>query len=474
MTRLFPEGGLRALIDLPLPAPPDELLKLLSSRKQFESEETLHFCEAELQTRLFLYKLLFEKDTSTIPEAVTDELRVNCMTCLALLLNVQWRLRASRNFIGTIRLLLTDDLDSATPALRKFVSDQIAQLMLDSANAALLSAVEDASDALSLPDNYRRILQLGQCDADFKPHQLPPTISALRDFTSEKDETGVASFYLLAMIYYDLRLPFEERECYFGWMAGLAQLYGRTAADLAGAVSGENPAMEGVIRRGAIRWLQLLTASSNSSEVNRIVDEFQKAGYGDEFEPLRVGHGREIGYEFRAIPREEVSNEKEMKALISNVVTSSTKQGACLIVRDDSSSDLALFRSTDSVLPEKEILSRLPDCIEKASLMVLPEIIEESLLQRRKWVVCVDQARPMDAFAVGILPMETEFSVVFARAIVFSTILDTNKDQVWFQGAVRLLGQGFDVQKSGVIRDAVRRIADQISTGRPSTKVIEF
>jgi hypothetical protein len=59
MTRLFPEGGLRALIDLPLPAPPDELLKLLSSRKQFESEETLHFCEAELQTRLFLYKLLF-------------------------------------------------------------------------------------------------------------------------------------------------------------------------------------------------------------------------------------------------------------------------------------------------------------------------------------------------------------------------------------------------------------------------------
>jgi len=80
----------------------------------------------------------------------------------------------------------------------------------------------------------------------------------------------------------------------------------------------------------------------------------------------------------------------------------------------------------------------------------------------------------MDALAVGLLVMDGEISIVFARAIVFDTRLDPAKDQNWFQSTIRLLGQSFDPQKTGVIRDAVRRIADQLSSGGSGVQVLEL
>jgi hypothetical protein len=474
MTTLIPEGGLRALIELAAPMPPDELLTYLVSRRQIESEETLHVCETELHTRLFLYNLILKRDTSAVPDNVVDELRNNFIACLTLLVNVQWRLRATRNLTGTVRQLLSEDLPSVSSETRQFVGEQIVHLLLDNADGALLSAVADVGTALELSDTLARIVQLAECATDYKPHQPPSTISALKSLATTESEAGVAAHYLLARIYHDLSLPFEERECYASWMVGLARQYQRSAADLAGAVSGNNLAMERVIKQGAIRWLHLLTASGAYADVNQVIEEFKRAGYRDDFESLRVDQGRQPGYEFRSVMRDEVSKNGEMKVLISEIITSSIRQGACVVVRDEANSDVAQFPTVTSVSPEMEILSRLPDQLSRAGMMVLPEIIDEGILHKRKWVVCVDQSRPMDALAVGVLPMETEFSVVYARAIVFDTKLDPAKDQNWFQTTIRLLGQGFDGQKTGIVREAVRRVADQISTGRSSVQVLEL
>lgn len=475
MKPILPSGGLRALINLPLPHPPEELMSCLACRKRI-SNETLPMFETELHARIYLYDMILKGDISTIPDIVVDELKKSRLSCFALLLYFQWRIEATRSAGRTAIILFKDEYLSSMPAhTRQFVAEQVVHLLLDSPSKAFLATAVDSLAEMELTAQMGCIVRLSHLMADFDELHPQATISGLRDLAmNDTEAAGTAAYYLLARIYCELCLPYEEMDCYSGWMVGLARISKRSPAALAGSISRENDAMEQVIKEGAARWLYLRNASGAGIEVEQVVSEFKKAGYGDTFDSLGAERSRAGGYDCRLVSRDDASNEAHMKKLLSEVLTSSTRQNACIIVRDEPGGEAEKFPLVKEVSPENEIFRRLSDIVLSAGLTVLPEVVEEGLLQRRKWVVCIHPSKPMDAWAIGILPMDTEFSVVYSRAIAFDTKLASEKNQEWFQSTIRLLGQTFDAQMAVVVSDAVRSIADQMSTGMSSTLVYEL
>src|SRR6476619_4881359 len=137
MTLLLPDTGLRALMILAPPRLPETLLASLQSSASLSAVESRHLCETELHTRLYFYNLLTKRDTSALPAFVTTELRENQLSCLALLLHVQWLMRPGGNVSSIAKQLLGDDLGMLSAETREFVSTQMANLLLDGSDSAL-------------------------------------------------------------------------------------------------------------------------------------------------------------------------------------------------------------------------------------------------------------------------------------------------------------------------------------------------
>lgn len=82
------------------------------------------------------------------------------------------------------------------------------------------------------------------------------------------------------------------------------------------------------------------------------------------------------------------------------------------VLRDDLSSEVDTFQlpRTESVVAT--IIERLATAVTDASVAVHAEIVDEGVLEQRKWVLCYDQAHPIDTLAIGVMAMERESSVL--------------------------------------------------------------
>ena len=95
-------------------------------------------------------------------------------------------------------------------------------------------------------------------------------------------------------------------------------------------------------------------------------------------------------------------------------------------------------------------------------------------MEQRRWIICYDASKPIEALAIGIIAMQSECSLIFAKAIFFDTQLDSQKKEEWFKEVSRALTRPFDQQKSARIRSAVNQIVAQLSTGQSAIRVEEL
>jgi len=444
--------------------------------KSLATLEQRAVCERHLQARLYLYDRLLRSDTSALPPEVSAEITANNAACLLLLLHVQWLLGAGKagSAPGTIKQLFIQDESVWSPEFRGFLNVQLAHLVLDGAEPDFIEQWDEASKrGIELEAPLDRILELARIVRDFQAQQPQATVASLRRVTGV-DGGAAAALYLLARVYEQIALPLEEKESYSQWRLALAKLHGCSVSELAGRLCTQNPSMERAILTGVDRWLQLLQASGAQSDVNEVVSDFEKAGYTREFSALKVDRERLQGYLCRFVSKDDAGKETELQAQISQILTTSELRGACLIVRDEGGTDLEKLPPCDSVTLEAGLLALLPEQLSQASLMVLHEIVTEDASQNRKWVICYDQSEPRDALAIGLLPLDAELSVVYARAVVFDTRLDSTKDEAWLRSTTKLAAKSFDAQKSEAVRGAVRRIADQISPAGSMRGVTEL
>ena len=231
--------------------------------------------------------------------------------------------------------------------------------------------------------------------------------------------------------------------------------------------------MERAVLEGLTRSRELLDASGSATEAERLRADLKK------FYPSRFGrevraHERDDECELHLLARDDTTDPARMRALLNDILLHGRSQTACVALRDEFSGEVEQYQQPGLQSAEVEILRRLPERVSSASIVVHPRIVAEDLLEGRKWILCCEAARPMDALAVGVVTTSTETSIVFTRAVLFDTRLDPQKTEQWFLQVLRLLGQPFDSQKRAVIRDGVRRIMEQITAGHGTVRVQEL
>lgn len=459
----------------PLP-PPKELLRHITgtNKRKTLKPDVLRSHEQELYAKLYLYeKISKSPDADIMPDEAIDEIKQNRLECLILLLHYQ----LSNSYVNgagfTARTVLDDDLPSLNDTSRNFLADQLIHLAVVYDESDALKSIEELIDGFTGDERLMRIVSLASLRSTYSGIQPQATITALRDMSRGEDEASVAAYYLLAQIYGQLKLPFEEMDCYSRWMIGLADVYKRSAAEFAGTICKRHPALEKTILQGATRWIHLLTASEKYPEVNKVVEEFKRAGYTEEMSLLKVNEARESGYQCKLITKDAVSNESKTRGLIYDLLLNSPRKDACLIVKDEHASDVERYHVAQGVAVDWEIVKSLPAIATKFSVGVIPDVVEENLLEARKWVLCYDIGNESSAIAVGIIPTGTYCSVVYSRAVVFDTQVNQQKDESWLRATAQLLGEPFDHQKLDGIRDAIRQIVQQLTPSRDDVQVIK-
>lgn len=475
MTSLGAEWTLSALVDLPPPKPTSAMWEGVGERSMPAKDSGIRRLERELQTRLHLYEMILTADYSALPDNVIGEIQRNRVLALSVLLHVHEFNGAAASARATLAEILDSGLEDLPDEVRTFVADTFLQLVLHSpvAHQRSIAANENAAD-LTLAPRSCRLLELAEIVSSAAPDSPQSTLARLQHVASGDDEAAVAALFLLAHTYHELQLPLEERDFLQRWLRELARTAKASPASVAASLSGRNDAMEASILSAATRLIVLLRASSSHAEIGRMADEFTTAGYGRLFGSLRAQRAREPGTSCVRVAREDLSEPQRIRAILAHCLTSGTHQAACIICPEDVSAEVEKFPISDFAACEVELLAMLAESVAKAGLRIVPEMVGEDLLASRRWVLCQDISEPTDALAIGLIPLQGEVSVVFARAVVFETILDQTKTEGWISSTARMLGRPFDGQKDRTVRDAVRRVAGQFAAGENSVTVVRW
>lgn len=470
-------SSLSALIPRKTPAAPKELLGFLACRDGLDTWEGRVAAEREIQTRLHFYSLMFERDLSTVPVEVIEELRANRGACLALLLNLQREASLAGTIPDLVREIIEQGLDGFPEQSIPFVIQNFLWLLLERHDEEMLEAIEEAESRLALSGEIPRMVKLARIVANFAPHELPSTIHdliALHSTNAAPDAASIAAHYLLARIYCHLGLPYEEKECYGRWRTSLATVYQKQPSLLAAGCSRTEPQLTRTIIEAHRRWLRLLHAASENKSIDETVAEFETAGYTDDFMEFKNREVRQAGYQCMRVSRDQVADAGAIKQMISHLLTDASQAKACLILRDDSFAEIEKLPRPSSGNPEDALIRGLEAEASQLNLFVEREPIIESPLENRRWILCCELENPTSAIAVGILPTDNKLSICTARAVAFETHLSQDKDRQWIESTARLLGEAFDSQKLAQLRDVLRKITHQETAGRRAAKRIKI
>ena len=459
---------------MPVAEPPSTMLQSAGLPTVERGRQPMHDWLRQLHARLHLYGIVLRRESAPLPEEVREEIRRNELQCLALLVHVNRGLHSEQAAWLAVQEIVERSTEDASEDLVRFLADQIVDLFLAASQAEKRIDIEELGGAVRFTPEQEAALLLVDVAASYDDRRPQATIVALRELAKRDHPAGVAALYLLAQIYESLQLPLEEMKCLTDWTQGVEKRHGISLAAYAAGLAAKNPEMEQTVRRAAQRLIELLQASRSSKRVDALVGDFEKFGYGPDFSRLHSKKPRAAGVDLRILSREDVGTPSSIRRLLADVLLRSPLGQACFVVRDDSASDVETFPVPRRGAAEEAILERLPEGVANASVVIHPEVVDEGVLEQRKWIICYDAARPIEALALGVMALERESSVVYARAIFFDTELDSGKDDAWFSEAMRVLGRPFDAQKQRVVQEAVRRIVQQASSGHSIIEVEEL
>jgi hypothetical protein len=474
MISLGPEASLRGIVDMPVAEPSSTMLRASGLFEVERGRPPVHKWLRQLHTRLYLYGITTHRESSALPDEVREEIRANELQCLALLLHVNRKLRSWQPAWLVVQEIVERGTDDASEDLVTFLADQIVDLFLAASPADRSVEVVELRRALRFTSEQEAVLSLATLVASYDDRRPQATIVALRKLAEHSHPAGVAALFLLAQVYESLQLPLEELKCLTDWMQGVERRHGLSLGAYAAGLAEENPEMERTVQWAAHRLIELLHASQSRKRVDALVGDFETYGYGRDFTLLRSRRTRVPGVDLRMLSREEAGTPTTVRGRLADVLLRSPLKQACFVLRDDSAADVETFPVPRRGAAEAAILERLPAVVADASVAIHPEVVDEGVLEQRKWIICYDAANPMESLAIGVMAMERESSVVYARAIFFDTELDSGKNDAWFSDAMRVLGRPFDAQKQKVVQEAVRRIIQQASSGHSNIEVEEL
>ncbi len=472
---LLPHGSsLRSILDFEASQSPDEFLQSAGLSVSKQGIPAVYEWIRHLHTRLHLYGIVFHGDASALPEDVQEELRQSELLCLSLLVHSYWRVRSEDAAWLTLQEVVSRGITDASQPLKTFLAEQALNLVIDSLGQEKPVSTEEICGVLHLTPEQKSVFNLAELVVSYDELRPQGTIHALRKLAEVDSITGIAARFLLARVYQSLLLPLEEQRCLTECQLTVEKVYDVSLGEYAASRAATNPEMEGTVLLAARRLIELLRASDSSARIDALVSDLEKFGYGSEFSKLRSSEKRLVGVDLCVISRDDVANAAKLRKRLADALLGSARQQACFVLRDDLSSEVDTFQlpRTESVVAT--IIERLATAVTDASVAVHAEIVDEGVLEQRKWVLCYDQAHPIDTLAIGVMAMERESSVVYARALLFDTRLDMDKASAWFEDVIGVLGRPFDAQKHRVVREAVRRIIEQASAGHSAILVEEL
>jgi hypothetical protein len=356
--------------------------------------------------------------------------------------------------------------------MRDFIADIAYQTILDGSVAQ--DVIEHMKELFASNKEHLRLFSIARIVDEFDLNNPPGAIAELRDLSKVTDTIGSAALLLLSRIYRALANPYEEKEALSLWKKSLADLSGKSLAEYAAKLSKPNSALSRTILAGAKRFCDLLEAAGSPADVDEIAKDFRKCGFNDDFPAEARRRKRESGCEVTLISRADVNSRRTLQLLLADILLNSPRRNACVVVRDELGGEIDSIAAPSFAVDDPDITNRLASALASASIDVHQEIVEEGALEKRKWIVCYDRSKPIDAIAIGILVVPPNCSLTFARAILFETQLDSQKGDAWFREAEGVLGRQFDQQKGTVVKNAMRDVITQLSTGQSAVRVQEL
>lgn len=472
MNLLPPDQTLRSIVDFPLAVLPDEIKRALGLAAWLSDGSARPDRYRDLQARLYLYGKIDRAFSEDMPEAVRNEISKNEIYCLIVLLHLYHQDRANELSWNAVSEILQSDMSLLDAAAKGFLANQTAQLLLDDLPGRGKAPTAEQLGEL-LTGEQTRLLALARIVTEFDPTTIPSTINQLRNLTSDSDAVAAAAFLLLSRIYRDLQLPYEEKDCLSNWRRALTAVCNSSIGSYAAGLSGTNRAMATTILDATRRHVELLKASDSSADIQDIVNDFSKFGFGSSFSDALDRGERADGCDLHVLSRNDTRDERTLPKLIADTLLHSEKTSACIVLRDETPANPEVFPVTTAGAAEDMILAHLLEQLSDAAIGVYGAVVSENILERRKWIICYDLSKPIEALCIGIYSTGTECSVIFAKGIFFETALDSMKEAKWFSETIKTLSGPFDAQKHAKIAGVVRNILSQASAGYSSVRVQE-